>query len=417
MRDVLTLILAGGRGSRLEPLTRDRAKPAVPFGGHYRIIDFTLSNAINSGLRRMFVLTQYKARSLDQHIRLGWSFLSPELSEFVDILPPQQQFGEHWYKGTADAIYQNIISMEKEEPKYILILAGDHIYKMDYGEMLRAHIASGAALTISCIAVPLADCRNFGIVQADSAGRVTDFAEKPESAEELPDQPGHCLGSMGIYAFTAETLYEFLCEDAADPNSKHDFGKDVIPAMMAAGEAVHAFRFRDRNRKAMPYWRDVGTLDAYYQANMDLVAVEPVLNLYDPDWPIRTVHAALPPPKTVFAEAGAPGEARRGEAIDSMVCNGCVISGGHVRRSVLAQNVRVNSFAVVEESILGERVTIGRHCRVRRAIVDKEVNVPQGTSIGYDLDHDRQRGFRVTEQGIVVIPKAERQEVFSQPKH
>jgi glucose-1-phosphate adenylyltransferase len=416
MRDVLTLILAGGRGRRLEPLTRDRAKPAVPFGGHYRIIDFTLSNAINSGLRQMFVLTQYKARSLDQHIRLGWSFLSPELGEFVDILPPQQQFGEHWYKGTADAIYQNIISMEKEEPKYILILAGDHIYKMDYGEMLSSHISSRAALTISCIAVPLVDCSHFGIVQSDASGAVTSFLEKPASAEEMTDQPGYCLGSMGIYAFTAETLYEYLCEDAADTNSQHDFGKNVIPVMMAAGELVRAFRFRDRNRKSMPYWRDVGTLDAYYQANMDLVAVEPVLNLYDSDWPIRTVHAALPPPKTVFAEAGAAGDVRRGEAIDSMVCNGCVISGGHVRRSVLAQNVRVNSYAVVEESILGEKVTVGRHCRVRRAIVDKEVHVPQGTSVGYDLDHDRQRGFTVTEGGVVVIPKAERQEVFLQPK-
>ena len=416
MREVLTLILAGGRGSRLEPLTRDRAKPAVPFGGHYRIIDFTLSNAINSGLRRMFVLTQYKARSLDLHLRFGWSFLSPELGEFVDVLPPQQQFGEHWYKGTADAIYQNIISMEKEAPKYVLILAGDHIYKMDYGELLRSHIAAGVGLTISCIAVPLADCNNFGIVEADDSGRVTGFREKPETAEELADQPGHCLGSMGIYAFTAERLYELLCEDAADTESQHDFGKNVIPGMIAANEPVHAFRFRDRNHKAMPYWRDVGTLDAYYQANMDLVAVEPVLNLYDSDWPIRTVHAALPPPKTVFAEAGAPGEARRGEAIDSMVCNGCVISGGQVRRSVLAQNVRVNSYATVEDSIIGEHVTVGRHSRVRRAIVDKDVNIPQGSSIGYDLDHDRQRGFTVTEGGVVVIAKSERQEVFLQPK-
>lgn len=416
MRDVLTLILAGGRGSRLEPLTRDRAKPAVPFGGHYRIIDFALSNAINSGLRRMFVLTQYKARSLDLHLRFGWSFLSPELGEFIDVLPPQQQIGEHWYKGTADALYQNIISMEKEEPKYILILAGDHIYKMDYGELLREHIAAGVGLTISCIAVPVAECSHFGIVQSDHLGRLQRFQEKPATAPALPDKPGYCLGSMGIYAFTAERLYELLCQDAADPASQHDFGKNVIPSMVAAGEPVHAFRFRDRNRKSTPYWRDVGTLDAYYQANIDLVAVEPELNLYDAEWPIRTVHAALPPPKTVFAEPGPPGDARRGEAIDSMVCNGCVISGGHVRRSVLAQNVRVNSYATVEESIIGERVTIGRHCRIRRAIVDKEVNIPAGATVGYDLDHDRRRGFTVTENGVVVIAKSERQEVFLQAK-
>jgi len=415
MRDVLTLVLAGGRGSRLEPLTRDRAKPAVPFGGQYRIIDFTLSNTINSGLRKVFVLTQYKARSLDRHTRLGWSFLSPELGEFVDVLSPQQRIDEHWYKGTADAIYQNIYSIEKESPKYILILAGDHIYKMDYGEMIRHHVETGADLTVGGIPVPVADSRQFGVLAAGSDDRVVGFREKPAQAAPIADPPGHCLGSMGIYVFTADVLYELLFQDAARAGSTHDFGHDIIPTMIDS-HRVQLFRFRDRNRKAMPYWRDVGTLDAYYQANLDLVAVEPVLSLYDADWPIRTTQPNLPPPKTVFSEPGAVGVARRGEALDSIVCPGCVISGGHVRRSILAPNVRINSYAVVEESIIGERSVVGRHCQVRRAIIDKDVNMPPGTAVGIDPEHDRQRGFAITEQGVVVVPKAERPEVFAQEK-
>jgi len=416
MHEVLTLILAGGRGKRLDPLTRDRAKPAVPFGGHYRIIDFTLSNAINSGLRKIFVLTQYKARSLDRHIRLGWSFLSPELDEFIDVLPPQQRFGEHWYKGTADAIYQNIYSIEKETPKHVLILAGDHIYMMDYGGLVQFHMQSGADLTVSCIPVATSDCNQFGVVGTDEQNRITRFQEKPSAVEPLADHAGFCLGSMGIYVFKAERLYDLLFADAARTNSSHDFGKDVIPAMVAAGEPVYCYRFRDRGGKDVPYWRDVGTLDAYYQSNMDLVAVDPILNLYDYDWPIRTVQPNLPPPKTVFAEASQPGVTRRGEAIDSMICGGCIVSGGHVRRSILAPNVRINSYAVVEESILGERVDVGRHARIRRAIIDKEVNIPANAEVGYDLDDDRRRGFTITEQGIVVIPKGERTEDFLAPK-
>jgi glucose-1-phosphate adenylyltransferase len=415
MRDVLTLILAGGRGTRLEPLTRDRAKPAVSFGGLYRVIDFTLSNCINSGLRRIYVLTQYKARSLDRHIRLGWNFLSPELDEFVDILPPQQRIDEHWYKGTADAIYQNIYSIEKENAKYILILAGDHIYKMDYGEMLQSHLDRGADLTVGCIPIPVAVSREFGVVLTDEDDRVIGFQEKPPTAEALHDHPGHFLGSMGIYIFSAPVMYELLCQDAARSGSQHDFGKNVIPEMIPTHN-VFAFRFRDRNRNQVPYWRDVGTLDAYYQANMDLVAVAPVLNLYDSDWPIRTHHPMLPPPKTVFAETGAAGAARRGEALDSMLCAGTIVSGGHVRRSILAPNVRINSYAVVEESILGERVSVGRHSTIKRAIIDKDVHVPQNVSVGVDLEHDRQRGFVVTDDGIVVIAKAERPEVFLQEK-
>ena len=413
MKNVLTLILAGGKGTRLEPLTRDRAKPAVPFGGQYRIIDFTLSNCINSNLRRIFVLTQYKARSLDRHILTGWTFMSQELGEYVEILPPQQRIDEHWYKGTADAIYQNIYSIEKENPEYVMILAGDHIYKMDYDEMIQAHLQKQADLTIGCIPVPLKDSIHFGIVQVDNDGRVIHFVEKPKEAPPMPDNPELCLGSMGIYVFSARLLYEQLCQDATRTDSDHDFGKNIIPSMIPKYR-VHGFRFRDMNRKATPYWRDVGTLDAYFQANMDLVDVDPVLNLYDQAWPIRTWQPQLPPPKFVFGDEGFGAHVRRGEAIDSMVCQGCILSGGHVRRSILAPNVRVNSYAMVDSSILFENVTVGRHCHIRRAIIDKDVEIPQGTTIGHDLDYDRKRGFTVTENGVVVIAKAEGPETFNQ---
>jgi glucose-1-phosphate adenylyltransferase len=415
MRDVLTVILAGGRGTRLEPLTRDRAKPAVPFGGLYRIIDFTLSNAINSGLRRISVVTQYKAHSLDRHIRQGWNFLPTELGESVEVLPPQQRIDEHWYQGTADAIYQNIYSLEKEELGLTLILAGDHIYKMDYSQMVRCHRDRGADLTIGCIPIPLAESRHFGVMQVDMDNRVIGFQEKPATAQPMPDDPTRCLGSMGIYVFPTRLMFELLCEDAAHAESGHDFGKDIIPQIIKTHK-VYAHRFRDRNLKEQPYWRDVGTLDAYYQANMDLVDVSPVLNLYDHDWPIRTLQPNWPPPKFVFCGEGPLGVARRGEAIDSMVCHGCIVSGGHVGRSILSPNVRINSFAVVEDSILFEGVDVGRHCRIRRAIIDKDVRLPAGTTIGYDLDHDRKRGFTITEQGVVVIAKAERPDTFLIPK-
>ncbi|HEV3261026.1 MAG TPA: glucose-1-phosphate adenylyltransferase [Gemmataceae bacterium] len=411
MRDVLTLILAGGKGTRLDPLTRDRAKPAVPFGGLYRIVDFTLSNCINSDLRRMLVLTQYKARSLDRHIHAGWSFLSRELDEYVEVLPPQQRIDEHWYKGTADAIYQNIYSIEKADPRYVLILAGDHIYKMDYGDMIRQHLEHKADLTIGCIPVPLREGPNFGIMHVDAQDKVIAFQEKPANPPPMPDNAQLCLASMGIYVFTARPMYELLCQDATRPDSDHDFGKNIIPVIMES-HRVYAYRFRDKNRKAVPYWRDVGTLDAYYQANMDLVEIDPVLNLYDREWSIRTNQPQLPPPKFVFDDQGTGAQARRGEAHDSMVCAGCIISGGHVRRSILSPNVRVNSFSLVENSILFEGVDVGRHCRIRRAIIDKDVKIPQGSTIGYDLEHDRQRGFTLTEQGVVVIAKAELPETF-----
>jgi glucose-1-phosphate adenylyltransferase len=412
-RQVLTVILAGGKGTRLEPLTRDRAKPAVPFGGLYRIVDFTLSNCLNSGLRRVLVLTQYKARSLDRHILQGWGFLPTELGESVEVLPPQQRIDEHWYKGTADAIYQNIYSIEKEDPQYLLILAGDHIYKMDYGRMIQAHKERGADLTIGCIPVPLSESKHFGVIVANGQDRVTAFIEKPAKAPPMPDQPDKFLASMGIYIFNSRLMYDLLCEDATKPDSNHDFGRDIIPGMIETHKVV-AFRFRDKNRKAEPYWRDVGTLDAYYQANMDLIAVDPVLNLYDREWPIRTYHPQLPPPKFVFSDDGSFGHARRGEALDSMVCPGCIVSGGHVRRSILSNNVRVNSYSLVEDSILFEGVDVGRHCRIRRAIIDKDVRIPPGTTIGYNLEHDQQRGFSITEQGVVVIAKAELPETFTQ---
>jgi glucose-1-phosphate adenylyltransferase len=415
MRGVVTVILAGGKGTRLEPLTRDRAKPAVPFGGLYRIIDFTLSNCINSGLRRVLVLTQFKSRSLDRHIRYGWSFLSSELGESVEVLPPQQRIDETWYKGTADAIYQNIYTLERERAEYVLILAGDHIYKMDYGHMIRAHRDRGADVTIGCIPVPLADVRHFGIMQTAIDDRVVNFLEKPKSADSMPGDPRHALGSMGIYVFNTRLLFELLCEDAAKTGSGHDFGKNVIPHMIDTGMKVYAHRFRDENRKATPYWRDVGTLDAYYQANMDLVAVEPVLNMYDGTWPIRTVQPQLPPPKFVFTGEGPVGHARRGEALDSIVCAGSIVSGGHVRRSILSPRTRVNSYAVVEDSILLDGVDIGRYCRVRRAILDKDVKLPPYTVLGYDADFDRRRGFVVTDQGVVVVPKAEPPETFQAP--
>jgi glucose-1-phosphate adenylyltransferase len=411
MIDVLTLLLAGGRGSRLDPLTRDRAKPAVPFGGIYRIVDFTLSNCLNSGLRRVLVLTQYKASSLDRHIAMGWNMLSRELGEFIEVMPPQQRIDENWYKGTADAIYQNIYNIERANPRLVLILAGDHIYKMDYSDMIRFHLDNQADLTVGCITAPLEESIHFGAMQADLHHRITHFAEKPPRAEPIPDDPRHFLASMGIYVFNAPLMYEILFQDAARADSRHDFGTDIIPAMLLT-HRVFAFPFRDKNRKKVPYWRDVGTLDAYYQANIDLIDIDPVLNLYDREWPIRTYQPQLPPPKFLFEEPGMGGILRRGEAHNSMVSQGCIVSGGHVRRSILSPRVRINSYALVENSILLDDVEVGRRSRIRNAIIDKYVKIPPDTTIGYDLEQDRQRGFQVTEQGIVVIPKAELPETF-----
>lgn len=411
MQDVLTMVLAGGRGTRLEPLTRDRAKPAVPFGGQYRIIDFVLSNCVNSGLRRILILTQYKAASLDRHINTGWRFLCRDLGEFIDIVPPQQRIDEHWYRGTADAIYQNIYLIEQADPTYIVVLGGDHIYKMNYGPMIECHKQRGADLTIACLPVTRAEAIRFGVMQVDKDEKVTGFEEKPPNPRPMPDDPDHVLASMGIYVFTTSVLYEHLCEDAVQRESHHDFGKNIIPRMIEECR-VFAYPFRDENRKSAAYWRDVGAIGDYFTANMDLIQIDPVLNLYDVHWPIRTAHFQDPPPKFVFGEKGQGPDVRRGEAIDSIICAGCIVSGGHVERSILSRKVRVNSYAHIEDSILFERVNVGRHCKLRRAIIDKDVELPPGTLIGYDLEHDRARGFTVTDEGIVVIAKAEGIDTF-----
>jgi glucose-1-phosphate adenylyltransferase len=404
MDNVLAVVLAGGKGSRLEPLTRDRAKPAVPFGGGYRIVDFTLSNCINSGLRKILVLTQYKAMSLDRHINLGWRhMLSRELKEFIDVVPPQQRIDEHWYKGTADAVYQNIYTIEKEQPELVVILAGDHIYKMDYLKLVEAHLEKGADLTVGALRVSLPEATQFGVMQVDTENRIIGFQEKPADPRHIPGDDVHALASMGIYVFPARFMFEQLCQDATRRHSAHDFGRDIIPTIIDT-HRVYAFPFLDENRKNDAYWRDVGTLDAYYEANMDLVAVDPLLNMYDDRWPIRTYHPTYPPPKFVFAELGP--NPRRGQALDSIVCPGSVISGGSVEHSILGSNTRVNSYARIEHSILFDGVDIGRHAKVRRAIIDKGVHIPPGVEVGFDHEHDRARGFTVSENGIVVIAKA-----------
>lgn len=403
LRNTTAVVLAGGKGTRLEPLTLDRAKPAVPFGGTYRIIDFVLSNAINSGLRRLLVLTQYKALSLDRHINLGWrQYFCSELGEFLDVVPPQQRIDEQWYQGTADAVYQNIFVIEKDRPEYVLVLAGDHIYKMNYLSMIEYHREMEADLTVGALTVDRESAKEFGVMQVDSQNRIIGFQEKPAEPQTMPGDDKHCFASMGIYVFTARFLFEQLCRDATDQVSHHDFGKNIIPSIID-NHRVFAFPFRDENRKRQAYWRDVGTIDAYYEANMDLVDVDPLLNLYDQEWPIRTLQPNLPPPKFVFGSDGDPD--RCGKAIDSIVCPGTIISGGSVKGSVISTDVRVNSYATVEDSIIFQGVDIGRHARIRRAIIDKGVSIPGGMEIGYDLELDRRRGFSVSPNGIVVISK------------
>lgn len=403
VRDVVAVLLAGGKGSRLDPLTRDRAKPAVPFGGSYRIVDFALSNCLNSGLRRILLLTQYKARSLDRHLNLGWHrFFCRDLGEFIDVLPPQQRVDDNWYLGTADAVYQNIYSLEMAAPRLVVVLAGDHIYKMNYQALVDAHEAAAADVTIGALRVPRAAAVEFGTMETDATGRVRRFHEKVADPPALPGEPGMTLASMGIYCFSADFLLEELRRDAADPGSGHDFGNDILPRIVAA-QRVMAFPFRDENRKRDAYWRDVGTIDAYHAANMDLVEVDPQLNLYDELWPVRTHFPCYPPPKFVFAGTGP--EARRGEATDSLVCPGAIVSGGRVTRSILGPGVRVNSFARVEESIVFEGVDIGRHAVIRRAIIDKGVRVPPGTSIGIDPAEDAALGLTVSPGGVTVVPK------------
>ena len=396
LREVVAVLLAGGAGERLHPLTRNRAKPAVTFGGPYRIIDFTLSNCINSGLRRIFIATQYKAQSLNRHVRMGWSNFATELGEFVEILPPQKRVSENWYLGTADAVYQNLYSIERESPRFVIILAGDHIYKMDYARMLDVHIARGASVTLAAIEVPLAEASRFGVLEVDDESRVTGFREKPERAAPTPWNPGYCLGSMGIYIFDFDYLVRKLQRDA-ELKTNHDFGRDIIPHLVASGERVYAYLFWDENKKESKYWRDVGTLDAYFEASMDLIQVDPVFNLYDPDWPLRSYQPQLPPAKFVFSHDG-----RRGMATESLVSSGCILSGSHVQRSILAPNVRVHSYCDIQDAILMPNVTVNRHSRIRRAILDGEVEVPRGAVIGYDPVEDGRR-HTVSEGGVVVV--------------
>jgi len=376
--DSLVIVLAGGAGERLYPLTRERAKPAVYFGGPYRIIDFALSNCINSGLRRIFIATQYKSLSLNRHIRMGWGIVSEELGEFVEILPPQKRVSEHWYQGTADAVYQNLYSIIRENPRRLVVLSGDHVYKMDYARMLRFHEDRGAAVTLAAIEVPIADASRFGIVAVDEADRVVGFQEKPADPPAIPGAPGLALASMGVYIFNTDILVQALEADAIQATA-HDFGKDIIPALIQKAP-VYVHRFSDENKKASKYWRDIGTLDAYFEANMDLCHVNPEFNLYDPEWPLRTYQPQAPPAKFVFAEAGK----RCGQALDSVISPGCIVSGATVLGSVLCPNVRVHSFSHIEQCIVMPGVRIGRHARIRRAIIDRDVLIPRGARIGYD---------------------------------
>jgi glucose-1-phosphate adenylyltransferase len=400
MQNILAMVMAGGKGERLYPLTLHRAKPAVPFGGKYRIIDFTLSNCLNSGLRKIAVLIQYKSHSLDRHIRRGWDILNSELGEFIASIPPQQRISEDWYRGTADAVYQNLFLMDNEQPAFLLVLAGDHIYKMNYAEMYDFLIAKQADAVVGAIEFPLAEASRFGVIGVDEDCRILRFDEKPPRPVPIPSDPSHAFVSMGIYLFRSDVIREHLVEDAKRETS-HDFGKNIIPRMIQ-NSRVYAFKFHDENKKAVKYWRDIGTLDAYWEANMDLVAVDPLFNMYDQMWPIRTYQGQFPPAKFVFADDYEGG--RMGIALDSIVCGGCIISGARVQNSVLSPNVLVQDHAEVRESVVMENVVVGEHCRIRRAIIDKDVNIPPKTEIGYDPGADRSR-FTVTDSGLVAISK------------
>ena len=410
-RHTYAMVLAGGRGSRLFNLTDWRAKPAVPFGGKFRIIDFVLSNCVNSGIRRIGVATQYKSHSLIQHIQRGWSFLNGKFGEFIDVLPAQQWVQEIWYRGTADAVYQNLDILRSTKPDYVLVLAGDHVYKMDYGKMLACHSEKNADITVACINVPINDAKEFGVMGVDAESRVVDFTEKPKHPTPIPGKPDRALASMGIYIFNTQFLCEQLERDAADPNSSHDFGKDIIPYLMANNYRVIAHNFDDScvNKKdGLPYWRDVGTIDAYWEANMELTKVIPDLNMYDQEWPIWTYQEQLPPAKFVFDE-----DNRRGMAVDSLVSGGCIISGSYVTRSLLFSNVHVHSYSNIEDSVLLPNVTVSRSAQLKRVVVDKNCVIPEGLIVGFDPVEDKKRFF-VTDKGITLItPEMLGQDVHS----
>ncbi len=403
--DALVMILAGGEGKRLYPLTKDRAKPAVPFGGRYRIIDFVLNNFINSGFFKIKVLTQYKSDSLNKHITRGWA-LSPFLNQYVDLAPAQMRTGSDWYRGTADAIYQNVFHITDEDPDYVCIFGGDHIYKMDVSQMLDFHKEKGADLSISAIPIPIEEASEFGIIEVDDDWRLINFVEKPEEKpKSIPGNPDMCLASMGNYIFNKNILLDALNRDEEIQESSHDFGKNVIPMLLRDGKKIYIYNFNDNSFPGMTdrergYWRDVGSIDAYWQANMDLLAYDPELNLYSQDWPLRTFNYNYPPAKFIWAE----GE-RVGMATNSMVSEGCIVSGGGLSRCVLSPKVKVNSYSQVSESILMENVEIGRHSRIKKAIIDKNVIVPPHSRIGFNKEEDEKRGFHVSPNGVTVVPK------------
>ena len=396
LKETLTLILAGGQGERLYPLTRDRAKPAVPFAGHYCIIDFTLSNCINSGLKRIYVLTQYKSQSLDNHLRLGWNIFASAFDEFLFSVPPQLRTGNTWYLGTADAVFQNIYILREQLPLRVLILSGDHIYKMDYSEMIEAHVRTGAAVTVAVVKCELSSARRLGVQDIEENNRILAFEKKPDNPKPIPSKSGFAWVNMGVYVFETGALVQAISRDS----NAEDFGRDILPRLVQS-EPVFAYPFRDEKKN---YWRDIGTLDSYYDASMDLVKVDPPFNLYDTSFPIHSSTQPRPPAKMVFA-GGETG--RIGVAHDSLICNGCVISGGRVERSILSPDVRINSYSLVEDSILFHRVEVGRYAKIRRAIIDKDVKIPPEFSVGYNLEEDAKR-FTVTESGVVVIGKRER---------
>lgn len=401
----LVMILAGGEGKRLFPLTRDRAKPAVPFGGRYRIIDFVINNFINSGFYKIKILTQYKSDSLNQHIARSWP-VSPILGQYIDLVPAQMRTDGNWYKGTADAVYQNLAHINDEGPKYVCVFGGDHIYRMDVSQMMRFHKRKEAALTISAIPIPISEASEFGIIEVDDEWRLTGFVEKPQTAPKcIPGHPDMCLASMGNYIFEAEELINEVMEDAKNENSSHDFGKNIIPKMLADGKPVYVYDYSQNEFTGMTpeergHWRDVGSIDSYWQANMDLLDYKPVLNLYSTEWPLRTYNNNLPPAKFIWEEGD-----RVGMATNSMVSEGCIISGGSISRCVLSPQVRINSFSNVTDSILMENVNVGRYCEIRKAIIDKNVDIPPYTKIGVDKEEDKRRGFLVSAGGVTVVPK------------
>ena len=398
LRNTVTMILAGGQGERLMPLTEFRSKPSVPFGGKYRIIDFALSNCLNSGLRKIYVLTQYKSDSLTQHLYEAWNIFNPELGEFIYSIPPQLKMSNNWYTGTSNAIFQNTNLMENKS-EYVLILSGDHIYKMDYMKMLQYHVDKDADLSISSLYVPKTIASEFGVIKIDENYRVIDFIEKPKDPPEIPGRPGESFVNMGVYVFKVDVLLKIIREMGEKGIENTDFGKHIIPYMIKNGSSVYSFRFEDENKKEKPYWVDVGTLDSYYAASMDLLNVNPMFNMYDANWPLRSQQIQSPPAKTISHE----GE-RVGRAYNSLVTDGTIISGGLVERSIIGPHVRVNSYSYVTDSIIMDRCDIGRRSRIRRAIIDKNVKVPEGTEIGFDIEEDKKR-FKVTETGIVIIPK------------